>query len=130
MSEKKKFATALVHELCPVCTKEVDSSIFMNKKLTEGMAKKVEDLHGKNMWSKALCPECQNMKEQGFILIGAVEAKTVDATNPYRSGNIWCVKQEVAETLFAPHGAPPAGIAFIDVTVAEQMKLPGVNLNA
>jgi hypothetical protein len=125
-----KFAAAVVKELCPVCTKEVDSSVVINKKLTEGMAKKVEDMHGKAVWSKTLCLECQDMKSKGFILIGAVEAKTDDTTNPYRSGNIWCVKQEVAETLFAPHGAPKSGIAFVDVTVAAQMELPGVNLEA
>lgn len=126
----KKLGVALVKELCPVCTKETDASILLNKRLTEGEAKKVEDLNGKIMWSKELCPDCKEMKSKGFILIGAVEKKTQDATNPYRSGNIWCVKQEVAEKLFAPHPPPPSGIAFVDVTVAQQMNLPGVNLDA
>lgn len=127
---EKKLGVALVHELCPVCAKEMDGSIFINQKLSEKEAKKVDDLNGKVIWSKELCPDCKNMKAQGFILIGAVEAKTTDATNPYRSGNVWCVKQEVADQLFAPHPAPPSGIAFVDVTVAEQMQLPDVNLNA
>lgn len=127
---EKKIGVALVHELCPVCTKEMDGSIFINQKLSEKEAKKVEDMHGKVVWSKELCPDCKEMKSQGFILIGAVEAKTEDATNPYRSGNIWCVKQEVADQLFAPHPAPPSGIAFVDVTVAAQMQLPNVNLDA
>ena len=127
---KNKIGTALVKELCPVCTKEMDSSILMNTKLTEKAAEEVNNLHNSIVWSKELCDDCKAMKSQGFILIGAVEAKTEDTTNPYRSGNIWCVKQEVAEELFAPHGAPKSGIAFIDVNVAEQMKLPGANLNA
>lgn len=127
---EKKIGVALVHELCPVCTKEMDGSVFINQKLSEKEAKKVEDMHGKVVWSKELCPDCKEMKSQGFILIGAVEAKTEDATNPYRSGNIWCVKQEVADQLFAPHPAPPSGIAFVDVTVAAQMQLPNVNLDA
>lgn len=127
---EKKIGVALVHELCPVCTKEMDGSIFINQKLSEKEAKKVKDMHGKVVWSKELCPDCKEMKSQGFILIGAVEAKTEDATNPYRSGNIWCVKQEVADQLFAPHPAPPSGIAFVDVTVAAQMQLPNVNLDA
>lgn len=127
---EKKVGVALVHELCPVCTKEMDGSVFINQKLSEKEAKKVEDLYGKVLWSKELCQDCKDMKAQGFILIGAVEAKTQDATNPYRSGNIWCVKQEVADQLFAPHPAPPSGIAFVDVTVAAQMQLPNVNLDA
>ena len=48
----------------------------------------------------------------------------------YRSGNIWVVKQEVADALFAPHGAPKSGVAFVDVTIASQMQLPDVNLKA
>jgi hypothetical protein len=121
---------ALVHDLCPVCTKEMDGSVFINTKLTKSNADKVKAMDGKIVWSKELCPECKDMKSKGFILIGAVEAKTQDVTNPYRSGNIWCVEHSVAEQLFSPHPAPPSGIAFVDVTVAEQMQLPGVNLEA
>ena len=128
--EKKKVGTALVHELCPVCTKEMDSSILINTKLSERAAADVEKLHGIVKWSPEWCEDCKDMKTKGFILIGAVEAKTDDATNPYRSGNIWVVTQEVAEELFAPHGAPKSGVAFVDVTIASQMELPGVNLNA
>lgn len=126
----KKLEVAIVHELCPICTKEMDSSLVMNTKLTEKAAEAVKAMHETNKWSSAICPECKAMKEQGFILIGAVESKTTDVTNPYRSGNIWCVKQEVADKLFDPHGAPKSGVAFIDVTVAAQMELPNVNLNA
>lgn len=127
---KNKLGIAAIRELCPICTKETSQSLMMNKKLGKKQADEVEKLHDKNMWAKKICPDCQDMKEKGFILIGAVEAKTTDTTNPYRSGNIWVVKQEVAEELFAPHGAPKSGVAFVDVNVAAQMELPGVNLNA
>mgnify|MGYP006910061824 CR=1 FL=1 len=101
--------------LCPVCTK---------------LENEINNDSSEIIWSKNLCENCQDMKSRGFIFIGAVEDKTEDATNPYRSGNVWCVEQEVAEQVFAPHGAPASGIAFIDVKVADAMKLPGVNLNA
>jgi len=130
MKEKKKVGVALVHELCPVCTKEMDSSILLNTKLSEKAAESIDRLNGTVKWSRDWCEECKDMKTKGFILIGAVEAKTNDATNPYRSGNIWVVKEEVAEELFAPHGAPKSGVAFVDVTTAAQMQLPGVNLDA
>lgn len=129
MANKNKRGITIVKELCPICTVELDGSALLNKKLIE-KTENVKAIKDKVQWSKTLCLKCADMKIQGFILIGAVEAKTTDVTNPYRSGNVWCVKQEVADTLFAPHPAPPSGVAFIDVTVAEQMKLPGVNLNA
>lgn len=131
MSKENTLGAAIVHELCSICTKECNSSVVINTKLTAAMANKVESLHGKAIqWSKKPCDECADMMTKGFVLIGAVEAKTTDATNPYRSGNIWCVKQEVAEELFKPHGAPKSGVAFVDVTVALQMELPNVNINA
>lgn len=102
--------------LCPVCTKEEHQEVCDDSLRT--------------IWSKNLCSTCQDMKSKGFILIGAVEEKTEDATSPYRSGNIWCVDWKVAEEVFKPHGAPKSGVAFIDVKVAHAMELPDVNLNA
>jgi hypothetical protein len=127
---EKKEGIAITHELCPVCTKEMEGSLFINKKLTEKSAEEVEQMTGDITWSKTFCNTCTDMKSKGFILIGAVEAKTTDVTNPYRSGNVWCVEQQVAEELFSPHGAPKSGVAFVDVTVAAQIQLPGVNLDA
>ena len=126
-----KLGVALTKILCPVCTKKMDGDILLNTRLTEGAAKKVEAMNNQVVgWSKTLCPDCSDMKSKGFILIGAVEAKTQDVTNPYRSGNIWVVKQEVADDLFKPNGAPASGIAFIDVNVAKEMALPEVNIEA
>ena len=131
MAEKKQLGVALTKELCPICTKELSGDIIMNTRLTKHNAKEVEKLHNQVIgWSKKPCDDCQEMQKKGFVLIGAVEAKTEDTTNPYRSGNVWCVKEEVADQLFAPHPRPKSGVAFIDVIVADQMKLPGVNLNA
>lgn len=126
-----KLGVALTKTLCPICTIEMDGDILLNTKLTENEAKKVEDLHNQVIgWSKIPCTSCQELMTKGFILIGAVEAKTEDVTNPYRSGNIWVVKQEVADNLFKPNPAPSSGVSFIDVNVAKEMELPNVNLNA
>ncbi len=123
-----KLSKNLTRELCPVCTEETESSILLNAKYDPAS---IKDIKGNVKWSPDFCPKCAKMKEDGlFILIGAVEAKTKDATVPYRSGNIWGVLPEVAVQLFAPHEPPKSGVAFVDVTVAEQMKLPNVNLNA
>ena len=109
----KTLGVALVHELCTVCTKEVSSPIVMNTRLSEKKAKEVGSMHDQNVWSKELCPDCKKMKEMGFILIGAVEAKTTDVTNPYRSGNIYCVKPEAAEMIFKPNPIPESGVAIV-----------------
>ena len=131
MEKDNVLGVALVKELCNICCKEIDGPIVMNTKLNKSQAKKIEAMNGQVIgWSKEPCPECQAMKKLGFVLIGAVEKKTTDTTNPYRSGNIWVVKQQVAIDLFAPHPPPESGVAFIDVTVAAQMELPYVNLNA
>lgn len=123
-----KLSKNLTRELCPVCTEETESSILLNAKYDPAS---IKDIKGNVKWSPDFCPKCAKMKEDGlFILIGAVEAKTKDATVPYRSGNIWGVLPEVAVQLFAPHEPPKSGVAFVDVTVAAQMKLPNVNLNA
>lgn len=130
MSKENKLGVALAKELCPICAKQIDGPILMNTRLTPGEAKKVEELHGQVIgWSKEPCDECKEMKAKGFILIGAVEKKTTDATNPYRSGNIWVVHPSVATDLFGEN-PPKSGVAFIDVNVAQQMGLPDVNLNA
>ena len=126
-----KLGVAPTKTLCPVCTKEMDGDILLNTRLTEGEAKKVQAMYNQVVsWSKTLCPDCLDMKSKGFILIGAVEVKTEDVTNPYRSGNIWVVKQEVADDLFKPNPAPASGVAFIDIAVAVQMELLDVNLDA
>lgn len=126
-----KLGVAMVKEICPICAKtEMDGGIVMNKRLSEPMAEKVESMHNKVIgFSKEPCDKCKEYKAMGFVLIGVVEKKTDDATNPYRSGNIWVVKQEVADQLFEGN-APKSGVAFIDVTVADQMQLPGANLTA
>lgn len=104
---------AKLNEACPICALTADGKIEKNI-----------------IWSSEPCNKCKDLMKQGFVLIGAVEKKTTDVTNPYRSGNVWVVKQEVADTLFAPNPPPASGVSFIDVTVAAQMELPGVNLKA
>lgn len=99
------------NKICPICAKNADSS------------KPVE-------WAKKPCDDCTELMSKGFVLIGAVETKTTDVTSPYRSGNVWCVDQSVADTLFAPNPAPPSGVSFIDINVAKELDLPNINFDA
>ena len=122
---------ALTKELCRICAKTFNGSIVMNTKLTKSNAKKIKKMHGKVMsYMKDPCLECQDMMKLGFVLIGVDEKKTTDVTSPYRNGNIYCVKQEVAEEIFKPNPPPKSGVAFIDFNILVQMEFPNVNTNS
>jgi len=122
---------ALIKELCRICARSFDGPIVMNNKLTKSNAKKIKAMHGKVMsYMKEPCQECQDMMKLGFVLIGVDEKKTTDVTSPYRNGNIYCVKQEVAEEIFKPNPPPESGVAFIDFNILVQMQFPNVNINS
>ena len=104
-------------ELCPICAKDTNP-LPPNHKF-------------KVVWAKEWCDECKERKKLGgVILIGAVEAKTTDVTNPYRSGNIWVVKDEAALNITGGQPIPESRVMFVDVNVAAQVGLPDVNMNA
>ena len=79
---------------------------------------------------KDFCIECKELKSKGFILVGAVEEKSINKSNPYRSGNIWVISHNAAKDLFEPRNLPQSGMAFIDVNTAVQIGLPNVNVDA
>lgn len=121
-----KLGVALVKEACPLCGKTEDGPIIMNTRLTNKMARKVEELHGQVIgYMDKPCKECQEYMSKGFLLIGVIDEKTEDKTNPYRSGNIWVIKHEAAEKMF---NDTSKGAAFIDVKAAEQIGLPFENI--
>lgn len=113
-------------QLCPICADEVNGPENIT---SEEKKARYDSFKGQIMWVKP-CVKCEEMKKKGFVLIGAVESKTKDATNPYRSGNVWCVTMEVAKDLFKPYPPPESGVAFVDIIVAKQMNLPDVNMDA
>lgn len=95
---ESNLGVALTKELCVVCTKELDGNILMNKVLTKGMAKKVEDMHGKVVgFSDKPCPECLEVVGDGVYIIEVNEQLTEDMSNPYRTGKQWGVKKVVLE---------------------------------
>lgn len=116
------LGVALVKEACQLCGKTEDGPIILNTHLTEKNAKEVEEMNGKVIgYMKGPCKECKELMKQGFLLIGYIEEKTDDKTNPYRSGNQWVIKREAAEEMFADCSK---GAAFIDMKAAEQIGLP------
>lgn len=97
---EQKLGVALVKELCPACTKEMDGPIVLNKRLNKTAAKKVEDMHGQVVGvADHFCEECQGYADQGIIFVGIYEDKTEDMSNPYRSGLFAVVKEDAVKDM-------------------------------
>lgn len=125
---KNEIGVALVKEACPICGAAHDGPIVMNRTLSEHRAKKVEALHGKVVgYMDKPCDDCQKLMDQGFLLIGVIEEKTDDKSNPWRSGHQWVVTHDYANRLF--DGEPPTiGMSFIDIKMAKAIGLPVADL--
>ena len=88
---------ALVKELCPVCCKEIDGPIIMNKILTEEYAKNVKDLHNKVIgFADHCCEECSKYKDKAVFFVSIDESKSSNDSlkNLYRTGKISGIKKE------------------------------------
>ena len=119
---QKLLGTALVKRLCPVCLKEKDSEILMNKVLTEKNAKEVENLHGKVVgFLDDGCDECKEKlpPEKGTWFIVVDSEKTTDRQNPYRTGFIFGVSKEYAMKLDINDY-----VVYIDVKDAIKLNFP------
>ena len=128
--KESTLGVALVKEACPLCGALSDGPIVMNSILSEERAKEVKALNGKTIgYSEEPCKECKSVMEQAFLIIGIVEAKTNDNSNPYRSGNQWGIKKEAAIEMFGEEMCKK-GVAFIDILIANEIELPGANINA
>lgn len=121
---ENKFEVALVKKACPICGKLVDGPIVINTMLTEKCANEVKELHGKTIgYSEEPCSECKDFMNKGFLVIGVIGEKTDDKSNPYRSGNQWVIKNEVAHEIFGEKFCSK-GAGFIDVKDAKNIGLP------
>ena len=128
--EQEKFAVALTKLACPLCGKEVDDAIVMNKRLSRPEAEKVKAMHGKcTGYMDKPCDKCQDMMKQGILIIGYVEEKSGDMSNPYRSGNNWVIKKDRAIEIFGEDMCSK-GAFFLSTKVAVKMDFPDVNVNA
>ena len=117
------LSTALVHELCPVCAKKMQDSIVMNTMLTRYHAAQVEKLHGKATgFSSEPCQDCQDLKAQGFVLIGVDDSKTTDRANPWRTGHLWVITWEAARRIFGGYDLSK-GAAYLPIDLAEHLGL-------
>lgn len=119
-----KIEVAMVHRVCPVCESRVEESseIVLNSKLSEHYAKKVKDMHNKNIgYSKSICSTCKEKIGDGIYLVGIIENKTEDMHNPYRSGHVLGITLEAFNRTFNIP-APEGQVCWTDYTVIEQLQ--------
>lgn len=93
----KDLSFGIVHELCPICGKSVNSSIIMNKILRPKYAKQIEELNGKAIgFSKDACEECSKHKDECIYVIG-IDPNKSDNKNMqgmYRTGQIVGIRKD------------------------------------
>ena len=122
----KDLGVALVKEACFVCAAIYDGSIVMNTRLSPTQAKKVEELNGQVVgYLPEPCEKCKELMSKGFLLVGIIEEKSDDKSNPYRSGNQWVVTNDYASRLLEKEpDILTRGWSFIDIEIAKTIGLP------
>lgn len=91
------LGVALVKELCPVCGKEIDGPIIMNKRLTKPQKQKVEEMNGKVIgFADHCCEECAEYKDKAVFFVSIDESKSNKGSlkDLYRTGKISGIKKE------------------------------------
>ena len=91
------LGVALVKELCPVCCKEIDGPIIMNKRLTKPQKQKVEEMNGKVIgFADHCCEECAKYKDKAVFFVSIDESKSSSDSlkNLYRTGKISGIRKE------------------------------------
>lgn len=91
------LGVALVKELCPVCGKEMDGPIIMNKFLTEKNAEEVKNLHNKVIgFANHCCEECAEYKDAAVFFVSIDESKSSKGSlkDLYRTGKIVGIKKD------------------------------------
>lgn len=114
---------------CYFCNE--DDTIVMNTRLTEHMAKKVEDMHGKVI-NMDPCNECKEYMKQGIILL-TIDPEKSDPDwnedqfpNPYRTGGFFVVKEDFLDRILQPsmfEWAKKNRFLFIEHEMADKLGL-------
>jgi len=120
-----KLGVALVKYICPICGKEADSAIIVNKRLSKPQADKVNELNGKAIgFSEKPCKECQEWIDKGaFFIIGIDSDKTNDESNPYRTGHLVGIKKESEFYKDLDNKYKTHDFLFMDYRIMEQIGL-------
>lgn len=138
MKTEDTLGVALVKELCPICGKEMDGTIIMNKWLSKPNKKKIESMHNKVIgFANHCCEECAKHKDKVMYFIGvdwdkSIKNEDYEVTkieNFYRTGNICGVKKDspfvnsVRENKLSITLKDNTEVCFIDDLKAKELEL-------
>lgn len=77
------------------------------------------------VYDKEPCDKCEGFMQKGIILIGVRDGESGD--NPYRTGKLWVVKEEVVKRLYgnSKYGRNilKSRVAFIEEAVYKKLGL-------
>lgn len=96
-NNESKLGVALTKELCPICCKEMDGPIIMNKRLSKPQKEKVESMHNKVIgFANHCCDECNKYKDVGIFIIEVDRDKSdfSKLETIYRTGRFCCIKKD------------------------------------
>ena len=69
---------------------------------------------------KEPCDSCKGMMAQGILLIGVRDGSQAD---PYRTGQIWVIKEEAAQKIFGDHDIVTKRAGFLEESAARAIGL-------
>ena len=93
--------TTFVKLLCPCCGRSMDAKMVLETDLTKEVKDYVEDVSGKDVGiSEAPCDECKSYMDKAIMVIIYNEEKTESMTKPFRTGQLYGLKDEAVKRLF------------------------------
>jgi hypothetical protein len=127
--ENNNFEVAITKTACPICTKQEDGDLVLNKRLNRYSAAQVKKLHGQVVDWK-ICNECEEAKNKGAFFLVEIDPSKSEITDgkispegAYRTGRIWGIKREAVSRIFGKPITDKDLIAFIDPETAAKIGL-------
>lgn len=87
----EKQAVAMAKLICPVCGKE-QPTLVVDKKFRKTLPANIDKPIG---YLDEPCTECKDYMNKGIIIISVDVDKTTEPDNPFRTGHILVVKEEL-----------------------------------
>lgn len=124
MHNEKGIPTAIVHYLCPICTKKSSENLIISKKITKKAHEEFDNLHDKPIGFGEPCESCQKYIDDDYIAMVEIDSSKseidfdeglADNSGAYRTGNIAWMKKDKAEIMFNTEITKP--MIFIDSDV-------------
>lgn len=87
-SKESPVGVVYIKYACPICGKEADSAIAMNRVLKNSAAEEVKKLHNQFVgYSENACKDCVSYKDE-VVYVVEINTSLSQPNNPYRTGYI------------------------------------------